>query len=391
MLTRHLYRFDEVKVALSYSICRGRAEEAAFWCQELIDSGAIIQAWAVLLETWLWQALASDPGFPGDTLYDPTVLSIPTELHKAAYRLSMVCRENRDNSLWAVLVLGSNESVVPDRPCLRLPTQKAYQTTLQKYFASCLFQGKVLCAWWAYSKLGPELAEPFMRGSSLGRIMESVGLVGTEWTIIGTCARIIQQTVIDIHRLPSPYSSLPPSLEASIKSWTTLEGRRSRRIYQIPLECLYGRTGRGTMGSKESNLAELRGLEDQFPLSPFWAGPWSEASQSDDALETFYGTYFPDDIPDEWSLADQKKSHGPGVLRSGQTLDLAALGRLWMTGESRFAWGFYEWSASVVLNMEIDKGCVLDLTDVAQLYMTREETSVADELLEPMRKMLIVS
>jgi hypothetical protein len=62
-----------------------------------------------------------------------------------------------------------------------------------------------------------------------------------------------------------------------------------------------------------------------------------------------------------------------------------------MTGESRFAWGFYEWSASVVLNMEIDKGCVLDLTDVAQLYMTREETSVADELLEPMRKMLIVS
>ena len=115
------------------------------------------------------------------------------------------------------------------------------------------------------------------------------------------------------------------------------------------------------------------------------------ASQSDDELEAFYGTYFPDDIPDEWSLVDQKKSHGPGVLRSGQMLDLAALGRLWMSGESRFAWGFYEWSAAVVLNMEIDKGCVLDLLDVAQLYMMREDTSVADELLEPMRKMLIVS
>uniref|UniRef100_A0A6C0AQI3 Uncharacterized protein n=1 Tax=viral metagenome TaxID=1070528 RepID=A0A6C0AQI3_9ZZZZ len=391
MLTRHLYRFDEVKVALSYSICRGRAEEAAFWCQELVDSGAIVQAWAVLLETWLWQALVLDPGWIGDTCYNPDVLSKPEELHRAAYRLSMVCRDGRDNSLWAVLVLGSNESVVPDRPCLRLPTQKAYQTTLQKYFASCLFQGKVLCAWWAYSKLGPDLAEPYMRGSSLHKIMETVGLVGTEWTIIGTCARIIHQNVIDIHRAPSPYSSLPPSLEASIKSWTSITGRRSRRLYPIPLECLYGRTVRGTMGSKDTTLAELRSLEDQFPLSPFWASPWSQASQSDDALEEFYGAYFPDDIPDEWSLADQKKSHGPGILRSGQTLDLATLGRLWMTGESRFAWGFYEWSASVVLNMEIDKGCVLDLADVAQLYMTREDTSVADELLEPMRKMLIVS
>ena len=33
----------------------------------------------------------------------------------------------------------------------------------------------------------------------------------------------------------------------------------------------------------------------------------------DDTLEQFFDTYFPDDIPDEWSKEDQLKSHGRGV------------------------------------------------------------------------------
>jgi len=30
----------------------------------------------------------------------------------------------------------------------------------------------------------------------------------------------------------------------------------------------------------------------------------------DDDEEAFYGLYFPNDLPDEWSLAEQMKSHG---------------------------------------------------------------------------------
>lgn len=33
-------------------------------------------------------------------------------------------------------------------------------------------------------------------------------------------------------------------------------------------------------------------------------------ARDDDALEEFYGTVFPDDIPDEWSAAERAKSHG---------------------------------------------------------------------------------
>jgi hypothetical protein len=32
----------------------------------------------------------------------------------------------------------------------------------------------------------------------------------------------------------------------------------------------------------------------------------------DDVYEAFMDKYFPDDIPDEWSVADQQKSHGRG-------------------------------------------------------------------------------
>jgi hypothetical protein len=33
-------------------------------------------------------------------------------------------------------------------------------------------------------------------------------------------------------------------------------------------------------------------------------------AKNDDALEEFYSTVFPDDIPDEWSVAERAKSHG---------------------------------------------------------------------------------
>jgi hypothetical protein len=36
---------------------------------------------------------------------------------------------------------------------------------------------------------------------------------------------------------------------------------------------------------------------------------------NDDVLERFYEEFFPNDIPDEWSAADQQKSHGRGCKK----------------------------------------------------------------------------
>jgi hypothetical protein len=38
MLTRHLYRDDEVMVALLWCLQKRRVEESLFWLQELLDS-----------------------------------------------------------------------------------------------------------------------------------------------------------------------------------------------------------------------------------------------------------------------------------------------------------------------------------------------------------------
>ena len=38
-----------------------------------------------------------------------------------------------------------------------------------------------------------------------------------------------------------------------------------------------------------------------------------------DVRMAFYDEYFPDDIPDEWSVGDRELSHGRGALQPGAT------------------------------------------------------------------------
>ena len=390
MLSRHFYRLDEVRVALAYSIIRGRTVEAAFWCQELIESEVLQEAWATVLETWLWHALVIDPAFLTDVFTSPEVFQRTEALHTAIYRLTMVCREQRDNSLWALLVIGSQQGL-PDRLCTRLPPSDHDSTALEQYLAGSLYQGKALGAWWATTNLGLEEAQRFLKPSSLPAILVSLQLDGEEWRPICVCARILHQVATaSTGSIPSAPWTLPADLVEHLHRWSLQVGRRSRRLYPIPKECLYGQTERGILPVNQTTAAELRDIEPALSLSPFWRSRFRTGD--DGAIEAFYAAYFPDDIPDEWSLKDQEKSHGSGVLRSSQGLDLATLGRLWMTAESRYAWGFYEWSNGLELQMELEPGCLLKHSDIGQLY--RLEGTILDPgveaLLEPIRKMLVV-
>jgi hypothetical protein len=204
------------------------------------------------------------------------------------------------------------------------------------------------------------------------------------------CAQILHQIArANTGSIPSAPWTLPADLLKHLQTWAAQVGRRSRRLYAIPKECLYGQTERGILPVAQTTIAELRDIEPALSLSPFWQ---QRVTLTDpDALELFYAAYFPDDIPDEWSLKDQEKSHGAGVLRSSQGLDLATLGRLWMTAESRYAWGFYEWSNGLELQMELEPGCLLKHSDIGQLYGTSTGVDAAvSALLEPIRKMLVV-
>jgi hypothetical protein len=58
---------------------------------------------------------------------------------------------------------------------------------------------------------------------------------------------------------------------------------------------------------------------------------------TEEEREAFYDRFFPDDPPDEWTLAEQQRSHGDGVLASGGcTMEKYA--RLFLSHTSRLAW-----------------------------------------------------
>lgn len=121
-----------------------------------------------------------------------------------------------------------------------------------------------------------------------------------------------------------------PDIEVNKTKWTlwnSLLGRRKARVYAIPDTALTPTTTRGSLPTKYTNIADIR---EPVGLLSEGCKFWQETLQAagitttdetvsfpnDDVLEKFYEEFFPDDIPDEWSAADQQKSHGRGRLKS---------------------------------------------------------------------------
>jgi len=361
MITRHFYRFDEVRAALLYAIMRGRPLETAFWAQELVDSSLHKAAWTILVEAWMWFSLATDPNWICD-------IRFADDLHFAAYRL---CTNPKDNSLWATLVTQPHH----DTLCMNLPPSMSYDG-LERYFSLALFQRKGLAAIWAAHRLGAVdallPAESQIVPSVLGVCGLADGVISLSAQILFICSRTEERPVV----------SLPASIVEAVRRWSALVGRRSRRMFAVPLPCLYGLTERGR---GVDTIAEFRRLDDRIrdEESGFWPSALAPFRQGDpdEALEAFYAAFFPDDIPDEWSAEECDKSHGPGL--GSDESSLQRLGSLWFQAESRFVWGFYEWPAHQVSL----KGS--DFHHVAQYLNTDHDDTVA-ALLGPIRKLLIV-
>jgi hypothetical protein len=82
------------------------------------------------------------------------------------------------------------------------------------------------------------------------------------------------------------------------------------------------------------SLQDIRGC-------PFWERVIQEETPeaSEDHFQQFYATYFPDDIPDEWSLEDQQKSHGHGALIGSEVPNYRKYAEKWFrTVPSQVVW-----------------------------------------------------
>lgn len=361
MLTRHLYRYDEVRAALLWCIVSRRTTEGLFWAQELLDSGCHTELFQTLFEGWLWSVGISRL----EWFRQFWLLFEKSDVNEEELLLlvnSLLRLPTRDSTTLQLLLRGPTQSVerLPPTPKTELflsTVATITNTPLKQNLVRCFRLGKATTAWilacqllreegedawWEFlsrielvSQGCPSTRQCFegFRGAcdSLFPEDESIRLACQATAIGFLCLSSSKQTK-SIYVLPEV---LIDSHSAScLAEWKSLEGRRKRRVYTPPSDCLHWMTSRGCNPYTKTTLKEVRNLSIDVLREkgcPFWQevlderNPW----QNDDAFEEFWDTYFPDDIPDEWSLEDQKKSHGSGVLRPTEEASFSKLVYRW--------------------------------------------------------------
>jgi hypothetical protein len=325
-LTLHLYRKDEVLAAMRWSIINKNISESVYWAIELFDSDMEEDALEMLQFIWI-----TEIGFSSFTFFT-RILDIYKigELDRDTWisLINTLSRtKSRDSTILYILIRG----LTTETEWTPRFTHDQKYTTIQQGVEDTLSRGKLLEAWLLSRALRSDeqwiilesLATQRGRQKSLLEIKESslsdtlkratvfalVSLDDTQW-----------QEVIK----PLNDYEIPSELQEAIDEWDAEESLRRRRVYSIKPEALLCLTERSEQSSLESSEYEIQdGLLESLLESPYWAailddymdkdnGEW----KSDTYMEMFYYTYFPCDIPDEWSSQDREKSHGRGLGRT---------------------------------------------------------------------------
>lgn len=362
MLTRNFYSLDEVQAVLLH-------KPSLFWCKELLVSGCIGEAISILFQSWLWNncilhipwlvhawtTLSSDQLTEDDILF-------------SAYNLSIKTR--RDNSLWNILILTIKDpDKMPDTVTRKTP-HFARGDEKEMYFMRAIFQGKARCAWWIsqYIKDIWPMLDLFAEHShkeykicleALKGYEKLLGYRSDEYDIITRCAAVI---ILCIKESFEPLHDM-------------IQYDHHPRKYEIPTHLIYGITLRGRMNCSQNNFIQLYNFE-KYIKCPFW----------DDVVidDEFYETYFPNDIPDEWTLHEKEKSHGKGILAPNEKVSIWKYSRNFMSNTSRFA-----------SNKEVNKYLkTLDVDSIENLIKIYNVLNpvlnpILNVCLKPVRKILI--
>ena len=343
-LTRHLYREDEVIAALIFCILRGRHVEAAFWCSEMIVSEMIDELLGAMRRAWFYGIGIQCLGW----LRAFQALGEAIEAERLLELVQQLCRAKKDRS--AMTLLATDLTVQPDRVNAGAVSGT---NSLEQFIQLAVMQRRTTTAWGGLQAM--EAPEDFLKRLAMSKhgvagtralkaiMAEPLGVWETRATALAALCLSREEFLASWAAEPQP---LLREVAAGLKEWEPLIGRRRRRIYAVPPECLYYFTERGrTVSVYDTTEKEIMGrLEKTGGLwgSVYWdsVGDWQAVKTDDAARESFYDTHFPDDRPDEWSKADRAKSHGAGPLQRGAvaTLQIAMerlLGRL----SSAVIWG----------------------------------------------------
>jgi len=348
-LTRNLYESDEVVAALQLCLQKGWGR-AIFWLCELVVSKEETLAHQTLLILWLRSGGGLDPGLFADPSWANRGCRVMAAIRSAG-------------SLNAIRFLDRTASL-PARPAVTpLPLHEAAATRRKRNataFVNSLTVDETIdrvdaSNWWIsldsacrqHSRTDAiwllQAVQPILSADAIWSALKLAarGAASTKSAI----AFLHTQASNPAHQVLCQTNALlllcMPTKEretvALVKpadlpfynrdwaTWTSTAGRRKARLHEIPAEALHSETVRGSMLFKYTNIGDVR---DPIVLLSEGCAFWQEAVRAaditvdeetgaiqfpdDDVLEQFYQRYFPDDIPDEWSAEDQKKSHGRG-------------------------------------------------------------------------------
>ena len=320
-LTKHLYRIDEVLSSLRWSIITHNITETAFWTIELYQSN-LSQECLELLETiWVYHI-----GF-GSWFLLRLIFKIYEEGDITQEDLvSIACafakRRLCDSTVFHLLLRGSISDSVKS-----FPHSKDYLTA-QEAIHDCLSRGKLQEAWHLskymtekelWQTLEP-IATSFQRQDAFENIKglrscrrESLALAFT-LVSLDEISWIASQEEIE--------NCIPIEICQAIDEWNSETNIRKRRAIKPKIEALLYLTKRSDQTPYISSEPDIQhGLLETLLNSEYWSGILHEFMtenkwKSERHKEVFYETYFPQDIPDEWSLADREKSHGRGLGKS---------------------------------------------------------------------------
>jgi hypothetical protein len=332
-LTKHLYRKDEVLSSLRWSIITHNLTETAFWTTELFVSG-LVQECTELLETiWLYHI-----GF-GSWFALRLVLSIYeagniSQEDLVAITCAFAKRRLCDSTIFHLLLRGAIATANTSKPWTPAFPHATEYETVEQAVLDCLNRGKLQEAWLLGRALTEDehwllleaVASKLERGEEL-QILKELRECRQE-SLAAAYVLVSLDHITWMQSQQALDNTVPKEVAMAIDDWAALDmskSMRKRRVMKPRPEALL-LTARCQQTPYESSEPQIQGgLLQALLASEYWSavlepymvgGKWKTPRHK----ELFYDTHFPQDIPDEWSLADREKSHGRGL---GKTKELA--------------------------------------------------------------------
>jgi hypothetical protein len=202
-------------------------------------------------------------------------------------------------------------------------------------FANAVLQGKTEFAWalagplWSNERADAVLWEiqPAVVLNQMSTVLEPIWSDEFVWPF-RALSILMATSKRDFGSLQ--LAPLPKPSKEHMDAWTARKTMRmrERRQLSIPPECVFWFTKRGSMRPSETTEMELMGgLRPALALSPFWED------------KPDFDEFMTSDIPDEWSSAARRVSHGPGIIGgSTATLMETTLNTMYCLDSCRLIW-----------------------------------------------------